>query len=85
MGIYVNGSSGTVADIQGNFIGTDLTGVHPIGNKLYGVVNATFQGAAIARIGGTNSGEGNVIAFNGHGIWSVYRTNCAVWVTARCK
>ena len=78
MGIFVSGTAGTTADIQGNFIGTDVSGKFPLGNKLYGVAHATFQGSTMARIGGTNSGEGNIIAFNNHGVWSVYRTNSTV-------
>lgn len=48
--------------IQGNFIGTDITGALPIGNTLPGVV--AFLGPTDNFIGGINPGEGNTIAFN---------------------
>jgi hypothetical protein len=60
-GISVGGSpTGTV--IQGNNIGTDITGTVGLGNGNCGIgVAVTSDGI----IGGTNSGEGNIIAFNG--------------------
>ncbi|MGE5278700.1 MAG: S-layer homology domain-containing protein [Acidobacteriota bacterium] len=50
---------GTV--IQGNFIGTDVTGTVHLGNKNYGIFLTTNQ----VTVGGAGAGEGNVIAFNG--------------------
>ena len=52
--------------IQGNVIGTDVTGTVPLGNALTG---AQYGGiflntASNCVIGGPNPGEGNVIAFN---------------------
>lgn len=61
-GIVVN--SGTPADgslIQGNRIGTDASGLLPLGNAGWGI---TVIGGGI-QIGGTGPGQGNVIAFNG--------------------
>jgi len=49
--------------IQGNFIGTDATGTLPLGNFLGGI--SLNNGGLL--VGGTAGGEGNVIAFNGHG------------------
>jgi len=47
--------------ILGNYIGTDITGTQNIGNANSGIViNASNN-----IIGGTDSGAGNVIAFNG--------------------
>ena len=46
--------------IQGNFIGTQGDGLTTLGNDGYGIY---VLGPAM--IGGTNSGEGNVIAYNG--------------------
>ena len=46
--------------IRGNFIGTDITGTQAIGNGTG--VDLVF--AKNTRIGGPNSGEGNVISFN---------------------
>ena len=48
--------------LQGNFIGLDLTGTNALGNASDGV---QLLGAARLIIGGTNVGEGNVIAANG--------------------
>jgi titin len=47
--------------VQGNFIGTDVSGLNPIGNRLPGVI--IFGGASDNLIGGTAPGAGNVIAF----------------------
>ncbi len=57
--IVSDGGSGEI--IQGNFIGTDLTGTLNLGN-VQGVVAI---GGNNWVIGGPNPGEGNVIAFNG--------------------
>jgi hypothetical protein len=64
-GIYLSGAN--TAKIIGNYIGTDVTGVLPIGNfrgiALYSDTNQTT-------IGGMGSGENNIIAFNnGVGIY----------------
>ncbi len=53
--------------IQGNMIGTDLTGTLHIGNGSYGVY---FRGGLASPshdnvVGGIESGQGNVIAYNG--------------------
>jgi hypothetical protein len=48
--------------VQGNFIGTDVTGAAPLGNGEAGV---GIGGSVGTLIGGTTSGAGNVIAFNG--------------------
>ncbi|MCA9197844.1 MAG: DUF4347 domain-containing protein, partial [Planctomycetales bacterium] len=53
-------SSGTV--IQGNIIGTDATGTQNWGVGETGVL---IENAINTTIGGTNAGEGNVIAFSG--------------------
>ena len=58
-----NGLNGILGDIrnviQGNFIGTDVTGTLPIGNGENGIRSFADQ------VGGLNAGEGNTIAFNG--------------------
>jgi hypothetical protein len=53
--------------IQGNLIGTDVTGTLPLGNALTGAQfgGIFLNGASNCTIGGPNPGEGNVIAFNG--------------------
>lgn len=54
------GTSGNV--IQGNFIGTDVSGAIPLGNNGDGISIANATGNTI---GGTAAGAGNTIAFNG--------------------
>ncbi len=58
--------------VQGNFIGTDVTGTRDLGNVPYGIVLRGTNNT----IGGIGPGEGNVIAFNGGG--SSYRTGVYV-------
>ena len=59
-GIDMSQSSGVV--IQGNFIGTDSTGTHDLGNTVRGL---RFQnGSDGVLVGGVGAGEGNWIAFN---------------------
>ena len=48
--------------VEGNFIGTDVSGKLPLGNEIDGVL--ITQGAASNSIGGTATGAGNTIAFN---------------------
>ena len=62
-GIMIN--SGLPADdavIRGNFIGTDASGLQPLGNSDRGI---TLIGGGV-QIGGTGAGEANVVAFNGN-------------------
>jgi len=57
--------------VQGNFIGTDITGIFDRGNLEYGVIIA-YYGASGNTIGGIEPGAGNTIAFNGnHGVFSI--------------
>jgi hypothetical protein len=53
--------TGTGATIQGNYIGTDVSGHAPLGNQEFGVA----LGLGGCNIGGTGVGEANIIAFNG--------------------
>lgn len=57
-GVLMNSGTTTV---QGNLIGVAADGVTPLGNNVRGVDVFTSNHV----IGGTNPGEGNVIAFNG--------------------
>jgi hypothetical protein len=59
-GITLGGALGNV--VEGNYVGTDLTGTNGIPNGFAGV--AMYSGAVGNFIGGTASGAGNVIAFN---------------------
>ncbi len=62
----VNGTSSESTTVQGNFIGTGPDGATAVGNSGIGVDLFISPGN---RVGGTGSGEGNVIAFNGsHGV-----------------
>lgn len=72
-GIFI-ANTPTGAVIQGNRIGTDITGTIALGNPSCGIElfwqNTSTTGGTI---GGTNAGEGNIIAFsgnNGIGMWS---------------
>ena len=58
--ILGNGVTGNV--VQGNFIGTDVTGSIVLGNSNEGVL---IIDASDSAIGGTESGAGNIISFNG--------------------
>jgi Viral BACON domain len=62
-----NGANGVRSDyhpntVQGNFIGTQADGVSPLGNGSNGVLINLFDSNAV---GGSASGAGNTIAFNG--------------------
>jgi uncharacterized repeat protein (TIGR01451 family) len=63
--ISANGQGITIsvnsAVVQGNLIGTQADGISPLGNSGAGITIRTSDNV----IGGTNPGEGNVIAFNG--------------------
>ena len=61
-GINLNGTTDNV--IQGNIIGADATGTMPMGNGLTGIILSTNPSSGNT-VGGTVSGAGNIIAFNG--------------------
>jgi titin len=66
-GIGIFGSA-TGNRVQGNYIGTDVTGTVDLGNKLVGV--GIFNASSGNIIGGSAAGAGNLIAGNdGHGLW----------------
>jgi len=58
----ISGASSDSITVQGNFIGTAADGVTALGNSGDGVSMGSSPNNAV---GGINSGEGNVIAFNG--------------------
>ena len=58
-GIYVDGGGGNV--IQGNFIGTDITGMLRRGNEGRGIA---FSGSSNNVVGGPGAGLGNLISGN---------------------
>jgi hypothetical protein len=65
----ISGSGPTQSDfnvVQGNFIGTDLTGTNALGNSQSGVlIDGTLLEASGNLIGGESAGQANTIAFNG--------------------
>ncbi|MEM7048398.1 MAG: hypothetical protein AAF604_02015 [Acidobacteriota bacterium] len=65
-GLALRGVNALDETIQGNFIGTDKTGLAPLGNGGAGVL-LDFQ-AGTATVGGTGEREGNVIAYNDVGV-----------------
>ncbi len=64
-GLFLTGASASNNVVQGNFIGSQLDGVSPAGNRLYGI--ELDDGASNNRLGGPASTNGNKIAFNGAG------------------
>jgi parallel beta-helix repeat protein len=66
IGIYLGIASNVT--IQGNRMGTDITGVQPVPNH-YAAIVVAAEAATDTMIGGIAPGEGNVIAFNfGEGV-----------------
>ena len=63
--VHVGASSNT---IQGNFIGTDVTGTVALGGSAAGVLVGSGGAANNNIIGGTAAGAGNLISGNGTGI-----------------
>ena len=66
-GIDMIGSSLGVTGItiQGNRVGTDVTGTLPLPNGVCGIHAQDSWGPVNGTIGGTGAGEGNVIAYSG--------------------
>ncbi|HEX5272870.1 MAG TPA: SdrD B-like domain-containing protein [Gemmataceae bacterium] len=67
-GIAGDGSS---IQIEGNYIGTDITGTKALTNFIGIWFNSGGNGATI---GGTAPGDGNVISGNGYGIWGGFNS-----------
>jgi hypothetical protein len=61
-GVAIVGAGTTGNLVQGNLIGTDVTGTKSLGNVLPGVI--VFDGATANTIGGDAAGDGNVISGN---------------------
>jgi titin len=59
------GNTPTGVVIQGNKIGTDITGTVALGNGEFGIDVSAFAGSSSGMIGGTSAGQGNVVAFSG--------------------
>jgi hypothetical protein len=69
-GVTVHGAQSVGDVVQGNLIGTDVTGTKPLGNAYHGVYVGDWgvpgDGASDALIGGATAGAGNVISGNGN-------------------
>ena len=63
IGVNIEGSGTNNNIVLGNYIGTNVSGKCPLGNSYQGI--NIGGGAQLNTIGGTGSGEGNIIAFNG--------------------
>jgi parallel beta-helix repeat protein len=63
-GVWIEGSTATSNTIEGNYIGTDITGTGQIGN-LFGIY---IYNSANNLIGGTTAGARNLISGNGAGV-----------------
>ncbi len=73
-GVAIYGINAVGDVVEGNRIGTDISGMHALGNPYSGVYvgdwGNTGDGATDATIGGTAAGAGNVISANGNfGVW----------------
>ncbi|MCS6803660.1 MAG: hypothetical protein NZ823_00775 [Blastocatellia bacterium] len=61
-GVAINGSLATESQVQGNYIGTDVSGTRDLGNSHDGVL---ISSAPSNTIGGAAAGAGNIISGNG--------------------
>jgi CSLREA domain-containing protein len=66
-GVYLNSLSNSL--IEGNFIGTDVTGSRSVGNGFQGILIPFQMGT---RVGGESAASANIIAFNGYDGISLY-------------
>lgn len=65
-GIILSGSNATSILIQGNYVGTDVTGTNSVGNGQYGIqITSSATGNTI---GGVTTASGNLIAGNLAGV-----------------
>jgi GEVED domain len=75
-GVTISGPDATLNKVQGNFIGTDVTGAFDCGNAYYGV-EIDF-GSINNTIGGATAGLGNVISGNDDNGVVIYATGTQV-------
>jgi uncharacterized repeat protein (TIGR01451 family) len=62
-GVWISGSGSDSNTVQGNYIGTDVTGILNRGNGSHGIYISSAPNSNT--VGGTGAGEANRIAFNG--------------------
>jgi hypothetical protein len=67
-GVYITGDTATGNKVVGNYVGTDKSGTQDLGNEQYGV----FASAPNNTIGGTKTGERNVISANNRDGVAIY-------------
>lgn len=83
-GIGMDESGSTSNTVQGNFIGTDISGTVPLPNTLQGFGGGNSQGGIMINRGVNNLISGNRIAFNGAaGVWVVTLPNTTVGIRNR--
>src|SRR5262249_21810234 len=58
----IDGSTATGNLIEGNFVGTDVSGTKPLGNEINGIIIS--NNASSNSIGGTAATQGNIISYN---------------------
>jgi len=63
-GIIINGTGVTNNLIQGNYVGTDVTGTHALPNMSFGI--GVWGGATHNLVGGINTGAANIASGNGY-------------------
>ncbi|HXI70580.1 MAG TPA: hypothetical protein VNN22_09535 [Verrucomicrobiae bacterium] len=61
LGLFITGAGSTNNVVQGNYIGTDLTGTSGLANAASGI---TLQNTSSNQIGGSVAGAGNLISAN---------------------
>ena len=64
-GIQVSGAASAGNQVLGNYIGTDANGTVGLGNGSWGV---NLDGATGSVVGGSATGAGNLISWNGNGV-----------------
>jgi len=77
-GIFIENPSATANRVQGNYIGTDVSGSKRLGNKNNGIVIASAPGNIV---GGTNAAQRNIISGNlQSGVYLLSATASDNWV-----
>ena len=61
-GVFINNNGANFNVVEGNYIGTDVTGTQSLGNRANGV--ELFLGVSNNTIGGTTGGAANLISGN---------------------